>query len=448
MPALLQGAVLSDPGDALPQRILLVENSRTFTSMLREAIEQRLELPVSVATSLAEAGRLLDEEQGWFLVLTGLVLADGDRDTVVDYFLSRGLPTVVVSGVYDEDLRKRVLQQQIIDYVLKNTPGSIDYLVWLVQRLERNRRIAALVVDDSMSARMYAASLLRMYGHDVYEAADGAAGLKAIEAHPAIRLAVVDQEMPGMEGVEFTRRLRTMRSRDKLAVIGISGNTDPSLIPRFLKNGANDFLRKPFSREEFFCRVSQNVDQLELIGTLQDLATRDFLTGLPNRRCFLEQSQRQLPQLQLEGEQVAVAMIDIDHFKHINDTHGHEAGDDALRAVAAAVAAHARHEDLIARFGGEEFCLLVPGLDEGRAVAYFEQLRQAIAALEVDVGHATLRMTVSIGLCCLRPQHDSLHRLISEADRQLYLAKAGGRNRVHCATVATNTLIREPEPVL
>ena len=90
----------------------------------------------------------------------------------------------------------------------------------------------------------------------------------------------------------------------------------------------------------------------------------------------------------------------------------------------------------------------MPGLDEGRAVAYFEQLRQAIAALEVDAGHATLRMTVSIGLCCLRPQHDSLHRLISEADRQLYLAKAGGRNRVHCATVATNTLIREPEPVL
>ncbi|MDC6695346.1 diguanylate cyclase, partial [Leclercia adecarboxylata] len=140
-----------------------------------------------------------------------------------------------------------------------------------------------------------------------------------------------------------------------LAVIGISGNTDPSLIPRFLKNGANDFLRKPFSREELFCRVSQNVDQLELIGTLQDLAPRDFLPGLPNRRCFLEQSQRQLPQLHLDGEQVAVAMIDIDHFKHINDTHGHEAGDDALRAVAAAVAQHARQEDLIARFGGEEF---------------------------------------------------------------------------------------------
>jgi len=227
-----------------------------------------------------------------------------------------------------------------------------------------------------------------------------------------------------------------------VAVIGISGNTDPSLIPRFLKNGANDFLRKPFSREEFFCRVSQNVDQLELIGTLQDLATRDFLTGLPNRRCFLEQSTRQLPKLQVQGEQVAVAMIDIDHFKHINDTHGHEAGDDALRAVAAAVADHARDQDLIARFGGEEFCLLVPGLEEDEAIGYFEILRQRIAALEVDLGHTTLRMTVSIGLCCIRPQHDSLHRLISEADRQLYLAKAGGRNRV-CSTREA-TAAREP----
>src|SRR5690606_214027 len=157
---------------------------------------------------------------------------DGDRDQVVDYFVGRGLPTIVVSSVYDESLRKRVLQQQqIIDYVLKNTPGSIDYLVWLVQRLERNRRISALVVDDSPSARLYAAALLQMYGYHVSQAKDGASALRALEADPSIRLVIVDQEMPGMEGVELTRRLRALRARDKVAVIGISGNADPSLIP-------------------------------------------------------------------------------------------------------------------------------------------------------------------------------------------------------------------------
>ncbi len=434
MAALSPAGFDSPPITPLPQRILLVENSRTFTSMLREAIEQRLELPVSVASSLAEAGELLDREDGWFLVLTGLVLADGDRDQVVAYFVNRGLPTIVVSGVYDEDLRKRVLQQQIIDYVLKNTPGSIDYLVWLVQRMERNRRISALVVDDSPSARSYAAALLGMYGYHVSQAADGAAALIALEADPAIRLVIVDQEMPGMEGVELTRRLRALRARDKVAVIGISGNTDPSLIPRFLKNGANDFLRKPFSREEFFCRVSQNVDQLELIGTLQDLATRDFLTGLPNRRSFLENSQRQLAHPS-DRRDVAVAMVDIDHFKHINDSLGHEAGDQAIRAVAGILQSHTRPQDISARFGGEEFCLLVNGLDDAASAAHFEQLRQAVQSLRLQFGDKTLAMTVSIGVCRMPSRPGNLHQLITEADRQLYLAKAGGRNRV-CSAAA------------
>ena len=420
--------------EALPQRVLVVENSRTFTRMVAEAIEDRLELPVTVVSTLAEARAVLDADESWFLVLTGLVLADGDRDAVVEFFLSRGLPTVVVTGVYDEDLRKRVLRQQIIDYVLKNAPGSLDYLVWLVQRLERNRRISALVVDDSMSARAYAAGLLEMYGYRVVQAADGPQAIALLEADPSIRLALLDQEMPGMGGVELTRKLRTIRARDRLAIIGISGANDPELVPAFLKNGANDFLRKPFSREEFFCRVSQNVDQLELIGSLQDLATRDFLTGLPNRRHFLEQSQRLVPALVTQGKPLAAAMLDIDHFKHINDTWGHEAGDLALRAVASTVAHHARPQDLIARFGGEEFCMIVPGLTLEEATGYFEALREAISRLQVEANGGRFGMTISIGVSGPETGAADLRAMLSEADRRLYISKASGRNRVTAAT--------------
>jgi diguanylate cyclase (GGDEF)-like protein len=425
MPAGFALAHARQPIAALPQRILLLENSRAYTSMLREAIEQRVQLPISVASTLAEARELLDRESDWFLALTGLVLADGDRDQVIDFFVERRMPTIVVSGVYDEALRERALQQHIIDYVLKSTPDSIDYLVWLVQRLERNRRISALVVDDSLSARSYIASLLSLQGYRVSHVADGQSALRMIEADPDIRLAIVDQEMPGMDGIELTRRLRQLRARDRMAVIGVSGSTDASLIPRFLKNGANDFLRKPFSREEFFCRVSQNIDQLELIGTLQDLATRDFLTGLPNRRSFLEQSEKHIAR---SGGDVTVAMIDIDHFKHINDSHGHDAGDAALVAVANLIGAHAREGDVVARFGGEEFCVLARGLDEEEAVAYFQALCGSIAALEIPFRQRVLSLTVSIGICH-RAGRD-LYALLSEADRQLYLAKAAGRNRV------------------
>jgi len=420
------------PPSPLPQRVLLVENSRAYMQAVAQAIEQQLGLPVTVASTLAEARLALARHDDWFLVLTGLVLADGDRDTVVDCFLRRALPTVVVSGVYDEDLRERMLRRQIIDFVLKDAPGSLDYLVWLVQRLDRNRRISALVVDDSVSARVQACTLLEMYGYRVVQAADGAAALRAVEADPTIRLAIVDQEMPGMQGIELTRRLRALRARDRVAVIGVSGREDPGLVARFLKNGANDFLRKPYSREEFFCRVSQNVDQLELIGSLQDLATRDFLTGLPNRRHFLEQAERLVPRLRHAGEPVAAAMLDIDHFKHINDSWGHETGDHALRAVAAAVSGHARGEDQVARFGGEEFCLLVPGLDAPDLQGYFEALRRRVEDLRVPVRGGELRMTVSIGVCATDAD-DSLHRLLAEADRRLYLAKAAGRNRVVAA---------------
>src|SRR5690606_10274975 len=133
---------------SLPQRVLLVENSRAFVQAVAQAIEQQLELPVTVASSLAEARAALAAHDDWFLVLTGLVLADGDHEAVVDCFLGRELPTVVVSGVYDEELRERLLRRQISAFGLRTTPVSLDDSVWLVLRLERNRRISALVVDD------------------------------------------------------------------------------------------------------------------------------------------------------------------------------------------------------------------------------------------------------------------------------------------------------------
>lgn len=423
-------AIPPDPSSRpLPQRVLLVENSRAFVQAVAQAIEQQLELPVTVASTLTEAREALAAHDDWFLVLTGLVLADGDHETVVDCFLGRELPTVVVSGVYDEELRERLLRRQIIDFVLKNTPGSLDYIVWLVQRLERNRRISALVVDDSPSARAQAGLLLEMFGYRVVQVPDGDRALAAVEADPTIRLAIVDQEMPGMQGIELTRRLRALRARDRMAVIGVSGRDDPGLVARFLKNGANDFLRKPYSREEFFCRVSQNVDQLELIGSLQDLATRDFLTGLPNRRHFLDQAERLVPRMRDMRQPLAMVMLDLDHFKHVNDTWGHETGDRALRAVASALSAHARPQDQVARFGGEEFCLLVPDLDEAALTEYLEQLRRRVEDLRVPVTQGQLRLTVSIGACRAQPG-DSLHSLLAEADRRLYLAKAGGRNQV------------------
>ena len=416
----------------LPQRVLIVENSRSYASMLSDAVEHGLRLPVVAARTMAEAEAALSAHADVFLILCGLVLPDAVEDAIIERFSSTGLPVVVVSSKYDEALRERILGRSVVDYVIKSAPGHLDYVTWLVQRLERNRRIAALVVDDSASARLMVAEQLSSYGFDVLLAGSGEQAVAAVDQNVAIRLVITDHEMPGMTGVELTARLRERYSRDRLAIIGISGANRAELVARFLKNGANDFLHKPFSREEFFCRVSQNVDNLDLIGTLQDLATKDFLTGLSNRRHFFELAAKRLGVLRIAGDRVAVATLDIDHFKRINDTFGHDAGDLALKAVSAAVAAHARREDIVARFGGEEFVVLAPGLDAEAARAYFEALRERIAALLIELeSGACIQATASIGVCVSADAQPSIHALLHESDRMLYTAKAAGRNRVH-----------------
>jgi diguanylate cyclase (GGDEF)-like protein len=420
----LEGAGAS----AQSARILLVENAKLFHQMVGEAIGDKLDVQLVHAHSLAEAAAALEEHGSFTLVLTGLVLTDGNQESIVDFFLSRHLPTVIVTGVFDEALRQRLLQRPIIDYVLKNAPGAVDYLVWLVQRLDRNRRITALVVDDAASARMHACELLRMYGFQVMEAEGGAQGLALLAEHPGIRLVITDQEMPGMEGVEFTRQLRTQHPRDTVSVIGVSGAGRSTLVAQFLKNGANDFLHKPFSREEFFCRVSQNVENLELIGSLQDLATKDFLTGLANRRHFFSRGAEQLAQARASKRRASVAMLDIDLFKRINDTYGHDGGDVALKAVAQALSRFARPQDLVARFGGEEFAVLALDLGETEAEYFFEGLRARIENLQVQFNDQRIPITTSIGVCVERLE--SLDAMLTEADRLLYLAKAGGRNQV------------------
>src|SRR5690606_13096525 len=130
------------------------------------------------------------------------------RDDVVNCLLGRGLSTVVVTGVYDEGLRQRLLRRRVIDFVLKDNPVSLDYIVWLVKRLDRNRRGSALVVDDSASARVHTGSLLQTYGYRVVQAGDGAAALRVMVRVSTSRPAMVDDAMPGMHGVELTRRLR------------------------------------------------------------------------------------------------------------------------------------------------------------------------------------------------------------------------------------------------
>jgi len=289
---------------------------------------------VHVAHSLAEARTLLAAGSGYLAALCDLNLPDAEHGEVIDLVVRAGIPAIALTAVFGDELRESILKKGVVDYVLKDSINAYGYVCDLIGRLSRNRAIEVLVVDDSLSIRALLKQSLEMYGLRVHIARDGEEGLAVLHAHPGIRVMLVDYYMPGMDGFQLTIEARKTHGKDRLAIIGLSGSDDPMFSARFLKNGANDFIHKPFHYEEAICRVNQNLDVLELIEVAQNAANRDFLTGLYNRRYFFHEGRDRFEAARAAGQPVATAMLDIDHFKQVNDQHGHDCGDLALKAVA------------------------------------------------------------------------------------------------------------------
>lgn len=417
------------PGMHIMKNILIVEDSRMFSNLLkREVLERKAMQPV-VTESFAQTKALLEaREVDFFAALLDINLPDAPAGEVVDLVISHGIPAIVFTGEFSDELRERMLNKRVVDYVLKESASSISHVVSLIDRLMRNRLIKVLVVDDSRSARMVVVEMLKVHNYVVLEAADGHKAMELLEKHPDVRLVITDYNMPGMDGFELTRQIRQKFDKNQLAIIGLSSYGNNILSARFLKRGANDFISKPFLPEEFFVRVTQNIEIVEYIDALRDAAIKDFLTGLYNRRHFMDAGEK-IHARAREGEITLIAgAVDVDFFKKVNDTYGHDAGDAVLKKVGSLLASHGRDTDLVARMGGEEFSVLLVNANVAVATQYFERLRAEIQALAISHNNQELRITASFGVCC--SLGDSLAQMLDRADHKLYDAKKNGRNRV------------------
>jgi diguanylate cyclase (GGDEF)-like protein len=320
------------------------------------------------------------------------------------------------------------LDKNVVDYVVKGGPRDLEYVTRLINRLRRNVQTKVLVVDDTRPIRELVAGLLRLQGYEVLTAGHGGQALEVFAEHPEIVLVVTDYQMPEVDGLELVARLRQQASQDRLAIIGISAEGSTSLPARFLKTGANDFLPKPFQNEEFLSRVAQQVELIHMIQRINESSRRDYLTQLYSRRWLFEAGPELLARAQEQGEDLAVGLIDLDNFKRVNDTHGHAAGDQALQHLGRLLLEAFPPPALVARFGGEEFCVLAPGLDPARALLAFNQLRRQLERAPVITGAANLSLTMSVGV--VTNLRGSLDQVLTRADDLLYQAKDGGRNRV------------------
>ena len=416
----------------MSQKVLIVEDSKPLAGMLSARITSELPLEVCLASTYAEAVALLDNgAESFDIALIDLKLPDALNGEVLDLVLMYKIPTVVFTSTFSEELRTLVLSKNVVDYVLKDHLHNVDYVVDLIRRVLRNPETKILVVDDSKSSRQMMKHLLTLQKYCVIEAQNGVQALEQLQAHPDVKLVVTDYVMPEMDGFELVSRIRRLYGKNKLAVIGISTHGSGALSARFLKKGANDFITKPFLAEEFYCRVNQNIDYLEYVARIEGLTFLDYLTSLWNRRYLFEEGRNLYLKLKREQAGLCLAMIDLDHFKRVNDSFGHDVGDLVLKRTAGLLREHFSSEAIVARLGGEEFCVLFRH-GEGNPLQRLEAFRNSVASTLFTEG--PFSVTVSIG--ATGEPGESLEQMISAADKQLYLSKMTGRNRTSLSTSA------------
>jgi len=413
----------------MSEKILVVEDNKTLAKLISKKIQHALEMEVDVAYSLAEA-KLFLARYKYFITLLDINLPDAPNGEVVDYALSKKNHVIVLSANIDKEFRQKMLQKNIIDYVNKGGAGDINYIIQSIERLRKNRKHKVLVVDDSMVFRKQMQNMLENLFFEVITVAHGEEALGILQAKPDISLVLTDYNMPVMNGLELTYEIRQTYSKDELCILALSGNEDSEISALFLKHGANDYIKKPFSKEEFSCRVNNSIEALENIQTIMNYANRDYLTGLYNRRYFYSAMSEYIEDAKENGEKFAVAMIDIDHFKNINDSYGHDIGDKVIVTLADILRSSTSPRDIVSRFGGEEFCVVLKNINRYSAEDILRRIHTEVAqySLQIDK-ESVITFTVSIG-AVLYQDGESLDDAINEADMLLYQAKKEGRNRL------------------
>ncbi len=282
-----------------------------------------------------------------------------------------------------------------------------------------------LLIDDTESLHRPIKNALVMDGIEVYDAYDGTTGIHQAKA-VLPDLILLDIKMPGIDGYEVCQELIRDPETAKIPIIFVSGMGEAEDRVRGLDLGAADFISKPFNVEELRARVRTHLRNKAALDQETWRAVHDGLTGIWSRSYFDERFMSEIAMSQRHGTPLSLIMVDVDHFKEINDTHGHAVGDAVLRGLAELIDANRRLEDVACRYGGEEFVIICRGVRSWQARVLAERLRSRIALQLFTTPKGALRITCSFGVAggC------GSESMLSAADGALYRAKSGGRNCV------------------
>jgi len=308
-----------------------------------------------------------------------------------------------------------------------------------------------LVADDDATSLGLTQGLLRKWDYEVVLAKNGLEALAALRAPGGPRLALVDWMMPEMDGPTVCRELRLKPPKAYVYIILLTAKGGKQNIVEGLESGADDYLTKPVYAGELRARLRVGLRVLELEDRLVKAgevlsykASHDNLTGVWNRGAILDLAQREMQRIEREHGSLGIVIVDLDHFKNVNDTLGHLAGDDVLREVANRMNRAVRSYDLVGRYGGEEFLILLPGCTAAAAQERAECIRAEIAKTPIETCAGPVRVTLSGGtVATAEPALRGTDALLQAADEALYRAKERGRNRIEAASSADQPALAE-----
>lgn len=295
-----------------------------------------------------------------------------------------------------------------------------------------------LIAEDDLISRKMLESILSKWGYEVQAASSGTEAWDILNSDTAPQIAILDWMMPGMDGVEVCSKVRQRESGidHYTYIILLTAKTEKKDLITGMESGADDYILKPFDPHELGVRIRAGQRIIELQNQLRSakekhlvLSRTDGLTGILNRRALYESLEKEILRSGREKTPLSIIMMDIDFFKKINDTYGHNAGDAVLKEFARRILAELRPYDTFGRYGGEEFIVLLPGAFMYEVLAVSERIRGAIRNKPFDITPSGIQVTSSFGVAEFDFKENS-DALINRADQALYKAKKNGRDRI------------------
>ncbi len=371
------------------------------------------------------------ESQRPTVIIADIILAEGDFGGIdvinsINSKLDQPIPAIFISS--DDSFAARLAAVRAGGRAYFTKPLSIELMVDIVDELasvEESQAYRVLIVDDSESEALYFEKILEQAGMKANIVCDPMKVLDAIREHSP-ELVLMDMYMPKCNGVELASVIRQQPSYLGLPIVFLSAETNRESQLEAMRLGGDDFLTKPIKSSHLIASVSYRTERYR---SIRSRMSQDSLTGLLNHRRIMESVNKEVARIQRHGGQLAFAMLDIDHFKNVNDNYGHAVGDRVIKSLSRMLKQRLRTTDIIGRYGGEEFAVIMPETSTEVAVKVINEIREHFASLQQYSNDECFHSTLSAGVAS-SPPIASVGELLEASDQMLYKAKQNGRNQV------------------